>query len=169
MSLCVFKPRVPSFCNSFQVPRYCWSTWKEFTWPTVLIKSLSSSFNNAKNAFFFQVTSRLILSSRWYYTCWYMTNIFRANSHTWRQRDVVHYIKKQFTVHVLVGLSVPPCQHDGSLLHTERLRWLEVGAAMRNDASHALYSRAAPMEEVDVPAMRWWHSVRCDIWYVYKQ
>lgn len=32
------------------------------------------------------------------------------------------------TVHVLVGLSVPPCQHDWSLLHTERLWWVEVSA-----------------------------------------
>lgn len=31
-------------------------------------------------------------------------------------------------VYVLVGLSVPPCQHDRSLLHAERLWWLEVGA-----------------------------------------
>lgn len=58
-----------------------------------------------------------------------MINIFRANSHTQRQWDVVHYMKKQVTVHVLVGLRVPPCQHDRSLLHTERLCWLEVGAA----------------------------------------
>lgn len=37
--------------------------------------------------------------------------------------------EKPFTVDVLVGLSVPPCQHDGSLLHTERWWWLEFGAA----------------------------------------
>lgn len=82
---------------------------------------------------------------------------------------VVHQVKKQSTVHVSLGLGVPPCQHDRSLLHTERLWCLEVVPRLRNDASHTLYSRPAPTEEVDVPTQLWWHSAQCDIWCVYKQ
>lgn len=58
-----------------------------------------------------------------------LINILRANHRSWHHWDAGHYKKKQFTVHVVVGHSVPPCQHDRSLLHTERLRRLEVGAA----------------------------------------
>lgn len=67
---------------------------------------------------------------------------------------VVHQVKKQSTEHVSLGLGVPPCQHDRSLLHTERLWCLEVAPRLRNDAPHTLYRRPAPTEEVDVPAQR---------------
>lgn len=58
-----------------------------------------------------------------------MLNIFGGTPDTWPQWDAVHCVKQQFTVHVVVGLSVPPCQHDKSLLPTERWWRLEVGAA----------------------------------------
>lgn len=69
------------------------------------------------------------VQNRRYYVCRYTMNTFRPNSRAWCQWDVVHYIQKQCSAHVLEGLGVPPCQHDRSLLHTEGSWWLEVGAA----------------------------------------
>lgn len=127
-----WKPCVSSINNGFQDFRYYSTLCKKFMSPAVLIKSplkrlimSKMSFSPTRSITF----GKRDVQSHWYCMCCYMINIFRANRHTWHQRDVVHYIKKQFTVHVLVRLSVPPCQHDRSLLHTERLWWLEVGAA----------------------------------------
>lgn len=50
---------------------------------------------------------------------------------------------------------MPPCQSD-RLLFAVRDGGGVFGLVLRqrNDASHTLYSRAAPAEEVDVPNMR---------------
>ena len=46
-----WKARASSCRNCFQVFRYYRSTSRKFIRPTVLVKSLQSSFNNVKNAF----------------------------------------------------------------------------------------------------------------------